>query len=180
MRHVRLLAITGLFSVMLPAVSGSTASAAPEPPPCASDQLMVLASDTQGIAGTGEVVVGIANIGASCRMSGYPEVELFNSKHGAVDRHDFHGSSMAFTEPKSVMVTLGYKGSASIGISWSDEPVTLHGRTTTCPSTVSMTVALVHGVGHLSGLLYISASPCGGGVDVTPIEAGAWPQLRAD
>ena len=179
MRLIRLLTVVGLLFMILPTVSASSSSAAPLSPPCASDQLMVLASNTDGLAGTGEMVIDIANIGASCRIGGYPQVEFFNSKHVAVDHHDFHGSSMAFTEPRSVTVTLRHKGSASIGISWSDEPVTLHGRTTTCPSTVSMSVALVRGVGHLSGFLYVSASPCGGGVDVTPIEDGAWPQPDA-
>jgi hypothetical protein len=141
---------------------------------------MVLASDTDGLAGTGLLVIGIANTGASCRLGGYPEVEFFNAKGVAVDHRDFHDSSMAFAEPRSVTMTLRHEGSASIGVSWSDNPVTLtNGHTTTCPRTGSLTVTLVHGVGQLSGLLYVSASPCGGGLDVTPIEDGAWPRPNA-
>jgi hypothetical protein len=141
---------------------------------------MVLASDTDGFGGTGLMAIGIANIGASCRIGGYPQIEFFNSKGVVIDRRDFHDSSMAFAEPRSVTVTLRHEGSASIGVSWSDNPVTLlNGRTTTCPRTASATVVLQRGVGHLSGLLFVSTSPCGGAVDVTPIESGAWPRSDA-
>ena len=165
--------------MMVPIMASFSASAAP-PPPCAKDQLMVLGSSTQGFAGTGVMVVGVANIGASCRIGGYPKVEFFNSKGVAVDHRDFFSSSMGFAEPRSVVLTLGHDGSASIGISWSDNAVTLNdGHTTTCPKTVSVSVALLHGVGRLSGQLDVSASPCGGGVEVTPIEGGAWPRPNA-
>jgi len=177
MRLVRLLAVVGLVVMILPAASASSSSGAPLPPACASDHLMVLASDTDGLAGTGLMAIGIANMGATCRIGGYPEVEFFNAKGVAIDRRDFHDSSMAFAEPRSKTVTLRHEGSASIGVSWSDNSVTLlDGHNTTCPRTASLTVTLAHGVGHLSGILYVSTSPCGGGVDVTPIESGAWPQ----
>ncbi len=137
---------------------------------------MVLASDTEGLAGTGSMVIGIANLGKSCRVGGFPQVEFVNSEGVAVDHRDFHVSSMAFAEPRSVTVTLAHHGAASIGVSWSDNAVTRrNGNTTTCPRTLSVTVTLVHGVGHLSGFLYVNASPCGGGVEVTSIEQGAWP-----
>lgn len=176
MRLIRLLAVAGLFFMFLSAVSVSSVAAATMPAPCDSDQLMVLASDTQGFAGTGTVTVDVANRGGACRIGGYPRVEFFNSKGVAVDRRDYHDSSMVFAEPRSAIVTLGHDGAASIGVSWSDNSVTLNGHTTTCPQTVSMAVALVHGVGHLSGFIDVSASPCGGGVTVTPIESGAWPR----
>ena len=179
MRLVRLLTVAGLFLMILPTVSATSSAATSLSPPCASDQLMVLASDTEGFVGNGAMVIGIGNIGASCRIGGYPQVEFFNSKGVAVDRRDLHDSSMAFAEPRSVTVTLGRDDSASIGVSWSGNPVQLHGHSTTCPGTVSVTVVLLHGVGHLSGLLYVSASPCGGVVGVTPIEAGAWPHPNA-
>jgi hypothetical protein len=179
MRLIRFLTVMGIFFMILPTVS-SPSSAASLPPACKSDQLMVLASDTDGFAGTGLIAIGIANIGASCRIGGYPEVEFFNAKGVAIDRQDSHDSSMAFAEPRSTTVTLRHEGSAAIGVSWSDNPVTLlNGRTTTCPRTVSLSVTLGRGVGRLSGLLYVSASPCGGGVDVTPIESGAWPRPDA-
>jgi hypothetical protein len=73
-------------------------------------------------------------------------------------------------------VTLSHEGSASIGISWSDNVVNNQPYNTTCPLTFSVSVVLLHGVGHLSGLLPVSVRPCGGGVEVTPIEAGAWPR----
>lgn len=177
MRLVRLLATVGLFIMILPAISASSSSAASLPPPCAGDQLMVLASDTQGFAGTGVMVIDIANRGVSCRIGGYPQVNFYNAKGVAVDRHNIHVSSMIFAEPRSVTVTLGHDGSASIGVSWSDNTVNNLPYNTTCPSTVSVSVVLLHGVGHLSGLLpVVSARPCGGSVEVTPIEAGAWPR----
>lgn len=179
MRLVRLLATAGLVFALFPVVSASFATASALSPPCSSAQLAVLASATQGFAGTGAVTVDIANRGGACRIEGYPRVEFYNSKSAAVDRRDYHDASMAFAEPRSSVVTLGHDGAASIGISWSDNSVTLHGHTTTCPSAVSMTVALVHGLGHLSGYVDVSASPCGGAVSVTPIEAGAWPRANS-
>lgn len=165
--------------VFLPAISGPIAAAALVPPPCASSQLMVLGSYTQGFAGNGDMTIGIANVGAACRIGGYPQVEFLNSKSVAVDRRDAHTVSMAFAEPRSVTITLGPDESASIGVSWSDNPVQRDGRSTTCPRTFSVTVNLRRGVGHLSGFLPVSASPCGGVIGVTPIEAGAWPRPNA-
>jgi hypothetical protein len=179
MRLIRFLVVMGIFFMIVPTVSAFS-SAASVPPACKSDQLMVLASDTDGFAGTGLVVIGIANIGASCRIGGYPEVQFFNAKGVAIDHRDFRQSSNAFAEPRSTMVTLAHEGSAAVGVSWSDNSVTLlNGHTTTCPRAVSLSVTLDRGVGRLSGLLYVSASPCGGGVDVTPIEDGAWPRPDA-
>ena len=178
MRLVRFIATVGLFFMILPAISVSSSSAASLPPPCVSDQLMVLASNTLGALGTGAMAIGVANRGASCRIGGYPQVKFFNAKGVAVDRRDIHDSSMIFAEPKSVTVTLGHEDSASIGVSWSDNQVTLtDGHTTTCPTTVSVSVVLLNGVGNLSGLLQVvSARPCGGALQVTPIEPGAWPR----
>jgi len=180
MRLTRLLSTFGLLLIIVPMMSASSVSATSLPPPCTKDQLMVLGSSTEGFAGTGVMAIGIANVGASCRIGGYPQVEFFNSKGTAVDRRDLHNSSMAFSEPQSVVVTLGHEDSASIGIAWSDNPVTLNdGHTTTCPRTVSVSIALLHGVGKLSGLLDVSASPCGGALEVTPIEGVAWPRPNA-
>jgi hypothetical protein len=180
MRLIRLLVVAGLFFMIVPIVGEVSSAATSSPAPCSSGQLMVMASDTEGIAGTGFIVIGIANIGATCRIGGYPVVKFFNAKHVAVNRGDSHDSSMAFAEPPSATVTLRHEGSASIGVSWSDNSVTLdNGHTTTCPRTGSLTVTLERGVGQLSGLLYATASPCGGGVDVTPIESGAWPRPNA-
>jgi hypothetical protein len=177
MRWVRLLSTLGLLCIIVPTMSASSIAAASRTPPCASDQLMVLASDTEGLAGTGAMVIDIANIGVSCRIGGYPKIEFFNAKGVAIDREDSHNSSMAFAEPRSITVTLGREDAASIGISWSDNSVTLpNGHSTTCPRTFSVSVALSNGVGRLSGWLPVKASPCGGGLEVTPIEAGAWPR----
>jgi len=176
MRLIRLLGATGLLFLILPTVSASSASATP--PPCVIAQLMVLGSDVDGLAGTGIMVIGIANTGTTCRVGGFPQVTFFNAKSVAVDHRDAHVSSMAFAEPRSVTVTLRHDGAASVGVSWSDNPVTLtHGHATTCPATGSLQVQLLHGVGHLLGTLYgVDARPCGGGVEVTPIEAGSWPR----
>jgi hypothetical protein len=108
-RVVRLIATVGLFIMILPAISASSSSAASIPAPCASDQLMVLASNILGAAGTGAMAVGIANGGAPCRIGGYPQVRFLNAKGVAVDRSDIHDSSMIFAEPKSVTVTLGHE-----------------------------------------------------------------------
>ena len=177
MRLVRLIATVGLFFMIFPAISASSSSAASFPPPCASDQLMVLASNTLEAAGTGAMAIGIANRGAPCRIGGYPQVKFLNAKGVAVDRRDIHDSSMIFAEPKSVTVTLGHEDSASFGVSWSDDTVNNLPYNTTCPTTVSLSVVLLHGVGHLSGLLQVvGARPCGGALEVTPIEPGAWPR----
>jgi hypothetical protein len=176
MRLPRLLAMVILVEMILPSISASSALAASSIPPCASDQLSVLLSNTQGFAGTGVMAIDIANRGVTCRIGGYPQVSFITGKGVVVDRHDIHVSSQYFAEPRSKLVTLSYEGSASIGISWSDNTVNNQPYNTTCPLTVSVSVVLLHGVGHLSGLLPVSVRPCGGGVEVTAIEAGSWPR----
>jgi hypothetical protein len=175
-RPLRLLVTVGLFIVLLPLISTSSSLAATPPPPCGSSELSVLASDSQGFAGTGVMVIDIANRGAACRLGGFPQVTFVNGKGVAVDRHDFHTSSQYFLEPRSVTVTLRHAGSASIGLSWSDNQVNNQNYNTACPPTVSVQIVLRRGVGHLSGFLPVSVRPCDGGVEVTPIEAGAWPR----
>ena len=93
MRLIRLLTTVGLVVLILPAISASSSSAASLPPPCASNQMMVLASSTQGFAGTGAMAIGIANIGVTCRIGGFPQVTFLNGKGVAVDHRDMHVSS---------------------------------------------------------------------------------------
>ena len=176
MRLLRLLAMVVLAFMFLPELSASSASAASSIRPCATDQLSVLLSNTQGFAGTGVMAIDIANRGVTCRIGGYPQVSFITGKGVVVDRHDIHASSQYFAEPRSETVTLSHEGAASIGISWSDNTVNNQPYNATCPQTVSVSVVLSHGVGHLSGLLPVSVRPCGGWVEVTPIEAGSWPR----
>lgn len=176
MRLLRLLAMVGLALMILPEMSASSVSAASSIRPCVTDQLSVLLSNTQGFAGTGVMAIDIANRGVTCRLGGYPQVSFITGKGVVVDHHDIHVSSQYFAEPRSETVTLSHEGSASIGISWSDNAVNNQPYNATCPQTVSVSVVLLHGVGHLSGLLPVSVRPCGGGVEVTPIETGSWPQ----
>jgi hypothetical protein len=123
------------------------------------------------------MVIDLANRGATCRIGGYPQVTFYNAKSVAVDHHDIYEKSMAFTEPRSVTVTLAHGAAASIGVTWSDNVVNNQPYNTTCPTTVTVLVNLRKGVGHLWGLLeVVSARPCGGSVSVTPIESGAWPR----
>lgn len=175
MKGVRLLIVSGLFVLVLPAMSSSLSSGASVPRPCASDQLMVLASSTQGAAGTGFVTIDIANRGATCRIGGLPHVSFFNAKGVAIDHRNFYESSMVFAEPRSVTVTLAHDGSASLGVSWSDNVVNNLPYNTTCPMTTSIYITLRGGVGRLAGLLPLVARPCGGSLNVTPIEPGAVP-----
>jgi hypothetical protein len=154
----------------------SSPSGASVPRACASDQLMVLASSTQGAAGTGFVTIDIANRGATCRIGGRPHVSFYNSNGVAIDRRDLYVSSMLFAEPRSVTVTLVHDGSASLGVSWSDNTVNNQPYNTTCPRTTSIYITLRGGDGGLAGLLPLVARPCGGSLEVTPIESGAVPR----
>ncbi len=176
MHTVRALSAIGLSCLIFPALSTSPTSAARLPPPCVQNQLVILASGTQGFAGTGAMAFVIANRGASCRIGGYAQVKFFNAKGVAVDHRDVHESSMVFAEPRSVTVILAHGGAASLGVSWSDNTVNNLPLNRTCPMTVSVSVVLLHGVGHLSGLLQSSTRPCNGWLDATPIEPGAWPR----
>lgn len=137
---------------------------------------MVLASSTQGAAGTGFVTIDIANRGATCRLGGRPHVFFYNAKGVAIDRRDLYVSSMLFAEPRSVTVTLAHDGSASLGVSWSDNTVNNQPYNTTCPITTSIYITQRGGVGHLLGLLPLVSRPCGGALEVTPIEPGSVPR----
>jgi len=172
---VRRLVLIGLFTLVLPAMSSSP-SGASAPRPCSSDQLMVLASSTQGAAGTGFVTIDIANRGATCRIGGRPHVSFYNAKGVAIDRRDLYDSSMVFAEPRSMTVTLAHDGSASLGVSWSDNTVNNQPYNTTCPTTTSVYITLRGGDGRLAGLIPLVTRPCGGSLEVTPIESGSVPR----
>jgi hypothetical protein len=155
-------------------VSSTVASASSARiPPCVSDQLGVLDSQSLAAAGNGAMVFDIANTGAKCNLEGYPSVEFLDAKQRAVDDHDIHGdSSMQFAAGKKSIVTLAAGGIATFGVSFSDNSV----NNDACPKVALAVVQLRGGMGQFWGGFPIQLAPCGNYLLVTPIEKGAWPR----
>jgi hypothetical protein len=104
-------------------------------------------------------------------VEGYPRVEFFNVHGDAVDTKDLHVSSMFYAEPRPRIIVLAHNGVASVGLSWADNPVNHQ----TCPRAAWATVTLPNDMRTLSSSPGVWASPCGGYLMVTPIEAGPVP-----
>lgn len=172
-----LLGVMTVMTLVLPvaASQGAEASGASTPttsqPVPSCTRLVVAAGTTEGGLGTGTLVLLLANAGPRCEVGGYPRVEFFSVHGVAVDTRDLHVSSMFYAEPRSRTVALAHNGVASVGVSWSDNPINHE----TCPRVAWATVTLPHGVGSLSGSPGVWASPCGGSLTVTPIEVGPVP-----
>jgi hypothetical protein len=165
------MAVLAANEVAAPALSFGSSIAIP---PCT--HLQVAAENSEGAAGTGAVIVLLANPGAVCEVTGFPTVVFFNNKGIAVDTHNDHVSSMLFASPKAKLVVLQRNMVASFAISWDDNPVVLNsGVSTKCPSALWMAVSLSGGVRNSIGGPAIWASPCGGDLTVTAIQAGVTP-----
>ncbi len=173
MRRTRLLLAAGLVAALTPLLMPSAvASAAKSPvPACTSDHLQVLDSEWLAAAGNGAMAFDVVNTGARCQVKGYPSVEFLNAKGRAVFSRDAHTSSMLFAEPRESLVTLAPSAVATFGVSFGDNPV----NNESCPKVVKADVQLVSGIGSFSGEFPLDLSPCNG-LDVTPMESGAWPR----
>lgn len=139
-------------------------------PPCS--HLLVAAEGSEGALGNGGDVVILANPGAVCRVKGFPTVTFYNNRGIAVTTRNFHQQSMLFSNPTAKTVVLQRGTVASFAISWSNNPV----GSTKCLNAAWMQVSLRGGIGSISGSPAIQASPCGGTLVVTAIQAGATPK----
>lgn len=167
-----MLFVIGLVLYAAPTISSSASAAAVRISGCSTNQVEVLASGWFGAMGSGGMAFDIVNRGVRCRIGGYPSVSFLNKYALVVDSHDIHISSMLFSEPKEVPVTLPRGAVATFGVSWDDNPIGKQ----TCPMTARAVVVLSQGVGNLWGEVPINSEPCGGTLQVTPIESGTWPQ----
>jgi len=118
------------------------------------------------------MVFDIVNRGARCRIGGYPTVTFVTPQDLIADGHDVHRSSMFFAESVATTLNLAHSGVATFGVSWNDNPAGKE----SCPETARAHVVLSQGVGHLSSLLPINPTPCGGTLLITSIELGTWPR----
>jgi hypothetical protein len=172
-RHRLFLALT-LVIFAIPTFGTSVSAATAPVAGCSTNQVALLASGWFGAAGSGGMVFDVVNRGARCRIGGYPSVTFLDKSALAVDNHDIHSSSMFFTEPRAVAVTLSRGGVATFGVSWNDNPIGKQA----CPITARALVVLSHGVGNLWGEVPVNSEPCGRTLWVTPIESGTWPRLN--
>lgn len=167
-----LMAVLVANEVAVPALSFGSSIAIP---PCS--RLQVAAETSEGAAGTGAVIVLLANPGTVCEVMGFPTVVFFNNKGIAVDAHNDHVSSMLFASPKAKLVVLQKNVVASFAISWDNNPVVLKsGVSSACPSAAWMAVSLRGGVRGSIGYPAIKDAPCGGTLTVTAIQEGVTPE----
>jgi len=137
---------------------------------CAATQLSAGLTGGNGAAGTIETTVVLRNTSAStCRMSGYPALQMVDGSGGALPTVTVDGGHYSFTSqvPASVTLAAGQAGSFNIG--YSDVPV---GNETSCPTSAALQIIPPAANDHVT----VSAvlSPCGGGtLVVSPILAGA-------
>jgi hypothetical protein len=161
-----------VFGLLLSVISSAPTGAATTTitPDCT--HLVVAGGSFEGAAGTGSMVILVANAGKRCGLEGFPKV-VFNNSHGAVvDGLNRHRSSMVYGMPQPRFITLPPGGVASIGVSWADNPV----NNQKCPLAAFADVSLPSGIGRLSGSPGLfEVAPCGGTLYVTPLEAGAVP-----
>ena len=163
--------LTPVFAPTLTASAAGSSSPAVRTSIPRCSNLVVAASTTEGAGGTGGLVLLFANVGSRCVVGGFPRIVFFNSQGNEIDTRDVHSSSMFYAEPKPRSITIGHDGVASVGLSWQDNPV----NSQTCPRAAWATVTLSSGGRQITGSPAVSASPCGGYVFVTPLEAGPKP-----
>lgn len=151
------------------AAGGFTSHANSSIPLCS--RLVVATGASQGAGGTGTLVILVANAGQRCELKGYPKVEFFSARGVAIDTRDLHQNSAFYAEPKPRTVVLATNGVASVGLSWGDNPVDNQ----TCKPAAWSNITLPLGAHAPSYSPAVLASPCGGYLIVTPLEAGPVP-----
>jgi hypothetical protein len=151
----------------LPGVAGASPLA-----PCT--HLVVATTTMGGAGGTGEVTLLFANAGARCEVRGYPHVSLFNSSGLMTKSSNQHKSSYIFAEPRPAAVVLSRDEVASVGLSWSDNPVNDQSFSKSCPRAAWLDVTLPSGADV--GEPTFRGAPCGGSLFVTPFELGPVPE----
>lgn len=162
-----LMAMLVANEIVMPASSFGSSTAIP---PCR--HLLIAAEGSEAALGTGGDIVILANPGAVCEVMGVPTVTFYNNKGSAVTTRNSHFQSMLFSNPAAKAVVLQRSTVASFAISWSNNPV----GGTKCLDAAWMQVSLRGGIGSISGSPAIQASPCGGILVVTAIQAGAIPK----
>jgi hypothetical protein len=137
---------------------------------CAATQLAGGLTGGNGAAGTIETTVVLRNTSAStCRMSGYPTLQMVDGSGGALPTISVDGGHYSFTSqvPASVTLAAGQAGSFNIG--YSDVPT---GTETSCPTSAALQITPPAANGHVT--VSASLSPCGGGtLVVSPILTGS-------
>jgi hypothetical protein len=158
------------LSPVLVATQADAASVVSPPIPACS-RLVVAAGTTEGGLGTGALVILFANAGKRCQIEGYPRVQLFNAHGATIDSINLHKSSMFYAEGRPRKIVLPHNGVASVGLSWDDNPVGHE----TCSRSAWATITLPDGAMIQADSPSVSATPCGGNLFVTSIEAGPIP-----
>jgi hypothetical protein len=162
----RLAAIGGVLTLMANVALSSPAGVHVTP---ACSRLVVGATSTGGAGGTGETTLLIANSGPPCEIEGYPRIELFSASGSLMKTTNTHSESYIFAEPAPRTVVLAQGAVASVGVSWSDNPV----NNERCARAAWMEVSLPNGA--TIGSPNFRGAPCGGYLWVTPFEAGPLP-----
>jgi Protein of unknown function (DUF4232) len=167
-RRFILASVVALVTPLTPLAIRGSASAAATIPICS--HLVVATTPQEGAGGTGASSILFANSGKRCEIKGYPHVALFSEAGSKLKSYNWHQKSYIFAEPKPEVVVLSHNEVASVGLSWSDNPVDNEG----CPRAAWLDVSLPNGT-DVGGPDFRGA-PCGGGLFVTPFELGPYPR----
>jgi hypothetical protein len=158
---------------VLPAASAVSASW----PRCRQDQLTTTAAgEGAGLGHVGVLFTLRNSSSASCRLEGYPSLQLLDSNGHALPTTVVHAVSGAYLFPAVVphSVALAPGAVGSFDLQYYDNPVGAAANqpyATACPAATQVEVTMPNSTGH--SLVPAGMAPCEGQVLVSPVVPGA-------
>jgi Protein of unknown function (DUF4232) len=144
--------------------------------PCASSQLTLTYTGTQGATGHLEATFALHNVsGRSCTLRGYPAAELLDAAGHTLTTRLKQGKGFfpdTLLAPRQVVLKPG--GGAQFGLGFADNNEYVGGRP--CPSAAWLKTVPPHAAGALrvalTGGEHPRFAPCGGQLVASPIYTG--------
>lgn len=146
-------------------------------PQCGKDQIVITAAGTGAGLGHVGVLFTLRNTSSvSCRLDGYPGLQLLGSHGQALPTTVVRASTGAYLFPAVAphRVALPPGAVASFDLQYGDNPVGAQANepyARACPSATSDEVTLPNAAGH--SVVPASMAPCGGQVLVSPVVPGS-------
>jgi hypothetical protein len=175
--RAQLLIVVCMLSVLAASAVNAQASARADDPACARGQLSARAYFAGLATGHAAEVVILTDHGGSCVLRGYPRLHLLDGAHHPV--HTFAsrrviGFSWNRLPVRTVRLSKG--GRASFEIGYSDEPGVLGAGARSC-AAISWLGINVAG-GRIDVPMRIT--PCGGGLEQSPVQPGVLAHKQRD
>jgi Protein of unknown function (DUF4232) len=158
---------------VLPAAPAASASW----PQCSQSQIGITAAGTGAGLGHVGVLFTLRNTSsASCRIEGYPDLQLLGSSGNALPTTVVRAVTGAYLFPavSPHRVALAPGATASFDLQYGDNPVGAQANESyaqACPSASSSEVTLPNSSGH--SIVSASMAPCSGQVIVSPVVPGS-------